>query len=125
MVLEDIRIRSPDMSDNLTTTKFDLLLKTFKNSILALAIGIYSNPKLPVSGAQSLISEIQNLVILPMLGVFDEVNKGCSTQLMELRKELLLYSTEERLIKILTNKGLYQRPKKELLNEYSFEVMKK
>lgn len=122
-ILEDIHISRLDLSNS--NNKFDLLLKTFKNSILALVIGIYSNSKLPVSSAQSLISDIQNLVIEPIVNIFEDVNETYATKLNELRSELLLYSTEQRLTKILIKKGLYQMPKKELLNEYSTEVMKK
>lgn len=103
----------------------NLLLKCFKESILKLALNVYSNPKLPVSGAETIISDVQALVVNPIVELFQEIHTNFSEKIVDIKKELPKYSSEAKLSKILSDKGLYKKPKKEILNEYSAEVLKK
>lgn len=101
------------------------ILEDFKNKILKFVLNLYSNPKLPLSGAESIISDIQELVVEPVISIFQKDNISSPENLLYIKKELGKYSTETKLTKVLMEKGLYKKPKAELINEYSGEIMRK
>lgn len=76
-----------------SSQKYDILLQSFKESALKLALNIYSNPKLPVSGAESVISDIQTLIVNPMIEIIQEVCPN-SLKIVDLKNELSKYSSE-------------------------------
>lgn len=63
-----------------------------------------------------------------MIEIFQDISPNTlinSNKINDLKKELSKYSTEYKLAKVLTAKGLYAKPTAEILNEYCAEVMKK